>query len=518
MQIKSCHALMMALLGVAAFPVLSRGETMVELPPVPREFRAVWVATVDNIDWPSKPGLSTEEQKAEMIGILDRCAAMNLNAVIFQVRPVADAFYKSDLEPWSAYLSGEQGKAPKPYYDPLEFVVEESHKRGMEVHAWFNPYRAQHPSNKTVDEGHVSQKHPDWVKSYGPYLWMDPGNNDALDHTVAVFRDVVKRYDVDGVHVDDYFYPYPVNDKAGKRVSFPDDESWASYTSGGGQLNRDDWRRDNINRMIEKVYAAVREEKPHVKVGYSPFGIWRPGHPEQIKGFDAYDGLYADAKLWLVEGWLDYLTPQIYWATDPPAQSFPVLLKWWVEQNEKGRHIWPGHSIGRSYVTDRGWSLGEIPRQIYLTRAQPGADGNVFFSMKTLVRNKKNLADMIAQVYEVPALVPESTWLVAESPAIPEVKNRGRSKGGVVTLKLKPGDDTEVSHWVIQSRHGLKWTLRIVPANERVIRIDCDLDGSDCDLIAVRAAGRTGKLSEPNLLWLSEKPEMQGEQETKPTP
>jgi uncharacterized lipoprotein YddW (UPF0748 family) len=497
--------MLMAFLIVAVPTSWCKAETLVELPPVPREFRAVWIATVDNIDWPSKPGLSTDEQKAEMITILDRCAAMNLNAVIFQVRPVADALYKSALEPWSAYLSGQQGIAPKPYYDPLEFVVEESHNRGMEVHAWFNPYRTQHPSNKTVDDLHVSVKHPDWVKQYGTFGWMDPGNDDALSHTLAVFRDVVKRYDIDGIHVDDYFYPYPVNDKQGKRVSFPDDESWAKYQSDGGELNREDWRRDNINRLIERVYAAVRDEKPHVKVGYSPFGIWRPGHPEQIKGFDAYEGLYADAKLWLVKGWLDYLTPQLYWASDPPAQSFPVLLKWWVEQNEKGRHIWPGHSVGRSYATDRGWSMDEIPRQIHLTRAQPGADGNVFFSMKSFVKNKAHLADRVAQVYASPALVPETPWLEAERPSVPEVKMNERSKDAVVTLDIKPGEGAEASHWVIQSRYGVKWELQILAAGERLIRVDRAIGGLECDLVAVRAAGRTGKLSEPEILPMGKK-------------
>ncbi|GJM25133.1 MAG: UPF0748 protein YngK [Phycisphaerae bacterium] len=500
-----CQVLLTVLLTLTLRPDDCRAEVAVELPPVPREFRAVWIATVDNIDWPSKPGLTTKQQKDEMIVILDCCEAMNLNAVIFQVRPVADALYKSKLEPWSAYLSGEQGNAPKPYYDPLEFVVEESHKRGMEVHAWFNPYRTQHPSNKTVDDLHVSQKHPDWVKQYGPYGWMDPGSDEALEHTLAVFRDVVKRYDIDGIHVDDYFYPYPVNDKQGKRVPFPDDESWEKYKSGGGELDREDWRRDNINRLIQRAYDVVRDEKPHVKVGYSPFGIWRPGHPEQIKGFDAYESLYADAKLWLVEGWLDYMTPQLYWATDPPAQSFPVLLKWWVEQNEKGRHIWPGHSVGRSYTTGRGWSLDEIARQIHITRAQPGANGNVFFSMKTFVRNKKNLADRIAQVYASPALVPETPWLDAEAPSAPKVTMKGKSRGAVVTIKVKPGDAVGVSHWVIQSRYGVKWDLQILPASERVIRADRKSNGRECDLVAVRAVGRSGKLSEPEFVSMGEK-------------
>ncbi len=501
----ACRALLVALLSLLVIPAKTFADEAVELPPIPREFRAVWIATVDNIDWPSKPGLSTIQQKEEMIGILERCEAMNLNAVIFQVRPVADALYKSELEPWSAYLSGQQGKAPKPYYDPLQFVVEESHKRGMEVHAWFNPYRSQHPSNKTVDDLHVSITNPDWVKKYGTYGWMDPGNEDALNHTLAVFRDVVKRYDIDGIHVDDYFYPYPVNDKAGARISFPDDESWEKYTTAGGKLDRNDWRRDNINRLIERAYDVVREEKPHVKVGYSPFGIWRPGHPKQIKGFDAYEGLYADAKLWLVEGWLDYLTPQLYWASDPPGQSFPVLLKWWVDQNEKGRHIWPGHSVGRSYATDRGWSLTEIPRQIYTTRAQPGASGNVFFSMKSFVRNKKNLADRVAQVYASPALIPETSWLDVELPAMPDVEKLRKSRDGMTHLKVKPGDKTEVAHWVVQSRYGLKWDLQILPGSTRGIQVNRQQGDVRCDLVAVRSVGRTSKMSDPKIVKIGKK-------------
>jgi len=275
-------------------------------PPVAREFRAVWVATVGNIDWPSKPGLSTWDQQRELLAILDRSAALNLNAVVFQIRPGADALYASPYEPWSQFITGRQGRGPEPPWDPLAFAVEQAHKRGLELHAWFNPYRAAYSRDTLNSRTHISRTDPGLVREYGRYLWMDPGDAEVRRRSVRAVVDVVKRYDVDGVHIDDYFYPYPENDAQGKPIVFPDSVTYARYRKGGGKLARDDWRRDNVDKLVEQFYKSVHAAKPYVKVGVSPFGIWRPGNPAQIKGFDAYAQIYADSKKWLVNGWADY--------------------------------------------------------------------------------------------------------------------------------------------------------------------------------------------------------------------
>src|SRR5437588_742687 len=319
-------------------------------PPVRREFRGAWVASVENIDWPSEPGLTTQQQKDELLGILDRAAALRLNAVILQVRPAADALYASPYEPWSEYLTGQMGRAPDPWYDPLEFAVAEAHKRGLELHAWFNPYRARHPSGKSpASANHISRTHPELVKRYGSMLWMDPGEPAVRQRTVDVILDVVRRYDIDGVHIDDYFYPYKEKDRRGRAIEFPDGTSWRKYLRSGGGMSRDDWRRANVDTLIHEVYGRIKATKPWVKFGISPFGVWRPGYPPETaqNAFDSFAELYGDSRKWLLNGWADYFTPQLYWPISRPELSYPVLLRWWVGQNVKGRQIWPGNYLDK---------------------------------------------------------------------------------------------------------------------------------------------------------------------------
>ena len=379
------------------------GHTAPAADPIPtpaREFRGVWVATVANIDWPSKPGLPQDQQKNELIAILDRCKLMNLNAVVFQIRPMCDALYESKLEPWSGFLTGVQGKGPG--YDPLTVAVEEAHKRGLELHAWFNPYRAWSPSAKGQPAvNHLVKTRPDLAKKYGKHHWLNPTHPEVQKHSLNVVIDVVKRYDIDGIHMDDYFYPYPELDENKKEIPFPDDDTWDTYRQGGGRLNRDDWRRDAVNQFVKTLYVETHKAKPWVKVGISPFGIWRPGHPATIKGFDQYGKLYADAKLWLNEGWVDYFTPQLYWAIDKPDQSYPVLLDWWARENTKKRHLWIGNSAGRH-------SPEELTRQIDITRKSGTATGNVFFSMKAL---NGTMADTLKGFYAEKVSIPDSPWL-----------------------------------------------------------------------------------------------------------
>jgi uncharacterized lipoprotein YddW (UPF0748 family) len=462
-----------------------------EPPPVAREFRGAWIATVANIDWPTKPGLPVEEQQEELIKLLDLAVELNLNAVVLQVRPACDALYKSKLEPWSPYLTGKMGEAPDPEYDPLEFAVAESHKRGLELHAWFNPYRALHPNMKgRVSENHISRTHPELVREYGDYLWLDPGEPGAVDHSLAVILDVVRRYDVDAVHFDDYFYPYPINDENGERVDFPDDASWQKYLDGRDgkePMSRDDWRRANVDNLLQRLSDGIHAEKPWVRFGVSPFGIYRPGHPESIQGFDAYENLYADSLKWFRDGTVDYFSPQLYWPIEQQAQSYPVLLKWWQEQNAQGRNLWPGNFTSR--VDDGSkteWKAGEVVRQIEATRAQPGAGGNIHFSIKALAADRDGVATKLKQgVYAEPALVPASPWLAEETPvpAQPKLAWSGSNGKPSMTISL---DGDKPWLWVVREKSGDGWTTRILPGD---IESLSDIAGME---IVVSAVNRVG--------------------------
>jgi len=455
-------------------------------PKIEREFRGVWIATVDNIDWPSRKDLSAAQQKAELLALIERAAKLKLNAIIFQVRPQCDAIYPSALEPWSEFLTGEMGRPPTPAWDPLAYAITESHRRGLELHAWFNPYRALHPAAKgPVSENHVSKTKPNLVRSYGKYLWLDPGERDVQNYSLAVILDVVKRYDVDGVHIDDYFYPYPEKDSRGQDVSFPDVASWEKYGVKSG-LSRDDWRRENANVFVHRLYQSVKAEKPWVKVGVSPFGIWRPGYPAQIKGFDQYQKLYADARKWLANGWLDYFAPQLYWPIDSPDQSFPVLLRWWNSQNLKKRHIWPGLAISR---LNEGWEAQEIVRQVQIAEKQPVSSGVIFFSMKHFNRHPSLATGLGTACFKEPALVPATPWLAATPPKKPIVKV-SHDNSVKISWQLPPSEPSP-SHWVLQFLSEGKWHTEIFPGETRSASIHSD----NVQTVAVTAVSRTGVAS-----------------------
>lgn len=353
------------------------------------EIRGVWIATVNNIDWPSRRDLTAEQQQAELIALFDRAASLGLNAAFLQVRPAADAIYDSPASPWSEYLTGTMGNAPQPAYDPLAFAVDEAHRRGLQLHAWFNPFRARHSTaTSSIATTHIAARRPELVREYGKQLWLDPGDPEARREVIDAVCDAVRRYGIDGVHMDDYFYPYPENDAAGKEIPFPDDATWQRYRAGGGRLSRGDWRRDNINTFVRELYTRVKAIRPGVVVGMSPFGIWRPGHPAQIKGFDAYDKLYADARLWLRRGWVDYVAPQLYWPIDRREQSFPVLLQWWLRQDWRRRGVVVGISVNR-VASGRPNSVpaDEIRRQLALLR-KTRARGFILFSARTLMEDR----------------------------------------------------------------------------------------------------------------------------------
>lgn len=473
-----------------------------KLPPARREFRAVWIATVDNIDFPTSKNLTTDQQKAEIIKMLDLAQKLKFNAVIFQVRPHTDALYDSKIEPWSEYLTGVQGRRPQPFYDPLKFITDEAHKRGLLLHAWFNPYRAQHPAMKgAVAENHISKRRPELVKKYGRYMWLDPGESEVQDYSLSVIKDVVRRYDVDGVHFDDYFYPYAEKDADGKNIPFPDDESWAKYLRTAGQmsrpnmrripLKRDDWRRSNVDNFIQRVAVEIKKIKPKIMFGVSPFGIWQPMPEKGIQGFNAYAELYADARKWLQEGWVDYLAPQLYWSSQREGQKFPVLLDWWKEQNIKKRHLWVGiadYRIGASpdFTTD------ELINQIETTRRVEGTQaGTIHFSFKQIQQNRGNVQAALAEkAYTDDALIPASSWLSKTAPSAPVIK----IKGTQISWQKRGG--SPVFRWILYWKVNTGWKYEVASAEKTSYRIS----GTDeIKAVAVVGVDRLGNESKPTV-------------------
>lgn len=493
MKLNTTWILALPALAVALGHAASYEPSSVMPPQPAREFRAAWVATVANIDWPSKRGLPAAEQKAELLSILDRAAALKLNAVIFQVRPACDAMYASKIEPWSEFLTGAMGQPPQPFYDPLALAVEEAHKRGLELHAWFNPYRALHPSGKgAISATHVSKTRPQIVRTVGKHLWLDPGERETQDYSVSVVMDVVNRYDVDGIHFDDYFYPYrsyadPGPD--GKRPDFPDDASWKKF-GAASKLSRDDWRRQNVDVFVRRVYESVKAAKPWVKFSVSPFGIWRPGYPPQIKGMDPYVELYADSRKWLQNGWLDFFTPQLYWAIEPKEQSFPALLDWWNQQNPKRRHIWPGMNTTKVGT----WGPGEITQQIALSAKQPVSAGHVHWNMKALLRSSELQSALKRGPYADVALVPASPWLDAKPPAKPTLSVSGGSTEVQASWTAAPGEP--IGLWLLQVKRGSSWTSEVTSERTR------KLVGPPPEAVAVTAVDRAGNASAPAVLQL----------------
>ncbi|MCH7342606.1 family 10 glycosylhydrolase [Pelomonas sp. CA6] len=453
-------------------------------PPAPREFRAAWVATVANIDWPSQPGLPRDTQIAQMHAILDRARDLKLNAIVLQVRTSADALYRSALEPWSEYLSGTQGQDPG--YDPLALWVDEAHARGLELHAWFNPYRARQSGARSAPaDTHLSRSRPDWVRRYGDQLWIDPGEPEAAEHSLRVFEDVLRRYDIDGLHIDDYFYPYPVNDPASKQeIDFPDGPSWERYQAGGGTLARADWRRQNVDQLVRRLYELVRRVRPDVQLGISPFGLPRPDRrPAGISGFSQYDKLYAHVEHWLAQGWLDYLAPQLYWPREQAAQAFEPLLLAWQQLNPQGRHVWPG--LYTSRITDKpdSWIPQEIVEQIAVTRRH-GAAGHLHFSMVALQQNRRGIGEALGPAYAGAALPPATPWLQQPPCAPLRARLEGQSLRWTVIQGQAP---RRLALWV--HRDGA-WQFHLHPA-QRPFAVDAARDRAVV-AAGLNAAGEEG--------------------------
>ncbi len=388
-----------------------------------REMRAVWIATVENIDWPSAKGLTTDQQKKEMIEILDQVKAYNMNTVVFQVRPDADALYDSKLEPWSEWLSGKQGVAPDPYYDPLAFTIEECRKRGLDVHVWLNPYRAVQNIEKSVlAPNHVANTHPDWMLTYGSKKYFDPGIPAVRDHVARVVSDLVRRYDIDAIHFDDYFYPYRLANQ-----EFPDQNSFAAYPNGFAADKKDDWRRNNVDLIIKQLHDSIKAIRPTVEFGISPFGVWKnnttdPAGSATKAGVTNYDDLYADILLWQKEGWIDYVTPQLYWYIGKTVADYAVLADWW-SKNTYGCQLYIGQApyLLSEKSRDQAWQTSdELIKQIRLNRANPNISGSMFFSAKFLKLNPLGMKENLQkEMFKYPALTPANPRVNAVKPGTP---------------------------------------------------------------------------------------------------
>ena len=377
-----------------------------------REFRAAWIQSVNG----QFRGMPTEKLKQNLIGQLNSLQKAGINAIIFQVRPEADALYASRLEPWSRFLTGVQGKAPEPYWDPMQFMIDECHKRGMEFHAWINPYRTKTTLKSELAPNHVYNVHPEWFVTYGDQLYFDPALPESRRHICMVVSDIVSRYDVDAIHMDDYFYPYPIKGK-----DFPDDASFARF--GGGFSNKGDWRRSNVNVLIKKLHETIRELKPWVKFGVSPFGIYRNESSDPLrsktKGLQNYDDLYADVLLWAREGWIDYNIPQIYWHIGHPVADYETLVKWWA-RNTENRPLFIGQSVMNTVqnADPKNPSINQLPRKMALQRAYQTIGGSCQWPASAVVENAGKYRDaLIAEYHKYPALPPVFDFMDNEAPA-----------------------------------------------------------------------------------------------------
>lgn len=377
-----------------------------------REFRAAWIQSVNG----QFRGMPTEKLKQNLIGQLNSLQKAGINAIIFQVRPEADALYASRLEPWSRFLTGVQGKEPEPYWDPMQFMIDECHKRGMEFHAWINPYRTKTTLKSELAPNHVYNIHPEWFVTYGDQLYFDPALPESRRHICMVVSDIVSRYDVDAIHMDDYFYPYLIKGK-----DFPDDASFARF--GGGFSNKGDWRRSNVNVLIKKLHETIREIKPWVKFGVSPFGIYRNESSDPLgsktKGLQNYDDLYADVLLWAREGWIDYNIPQIYWHIGHPVADYETLVKWWA-RNTENRPLFIGQSVMNTVqnADPKNPSINQLPRKMALQRAYQTIGGSCQWPASAVVENAGKYRDaLIAEYHKYPALPPVFDFMDNEAPA-----------------------------------------------------------------------------------------------------
>lgn len=467
---------LMAILMMLTAALAQAWQPVNENAPEPaREFRAVWVTTVYNLDWPSRAGLSAAQQKAELLNILNTAVKLKFNAIILQVRPNADAIYKSSYEPWSCWLSGA---GVNPGYDPLAFAVAEAHKRGLELHAWFNPFRAT-ISGKPVGRNHISRTSPGLLKRAGSIQILNPSSSSAQKHVLKVIMDVVKRYDIDGVHLDDYFYPYPPNH------NIADGKSPAQ-------------RRAAIDSFVSSLYSNVKSAKPWVRVGISPFGIWQPGYPAGVEaGVNAYEHLACDARKWLSKGWVDYLAPQLYWRIKGP-QSFTALMQWWASVNPR-RPVWPGiASVRINSSEDPGRPASEIGAQMDASRKLARQScGQIFWSWRSIGSNRGGVQSHIKKRYTSYALPPAMTWCRDNIPGRPSV---GASDNGKTIKLVWQAPDKRARKWAIQAGTAKGWyTVCVLPGYQSNVTLPASFFNK-ASRIAIRPISACGQSGTPGVL------------------
>jgi uncharacterized lipoprotein YddW (UPF0748 family) len=439
--------LLLSILILFSDLALVHGRDRIKKMPVPkREFRAVWVATVNNIDWPSKPGLTSSQQQAEIRDLLDRHKVDGMNAIIMQVRPCADAFYPSSTEPWSRYLMGEQGIAPQLFYDPLEYFISECHKRGMEFHAWFNPYRVKQNNRDQLTRENIFNQHPDWGWSYGGRVYYDPGNPEVRAYLAKVVKEVVTRYDIDAIHFDDYFYPYKVEGS-----DIPDKETFNKYPGEYSLSQIGDWRRNNVNLIIKTLHQTIKDVKPWVKFGVSPFGVWRnntvdPEGSATTAGTTNYDDLYADIILWQRQGWIDYTIPQLYWEIGNKKVDFRILADWWAK-HAYGRAVYIGHAV---YKLDKNSKItawqhsDQLMGQINVIRSIAQINGSAWYSSSQFKRDLDGFQDKLRKkAYPSLAIVPEMPWIDHTNPQPPSNLTINTVDNGQ-TVNWKPKEEEDI--------------------------------------------------------------------------
>lgn len=439
------------------------GTGQLPLPPK-REFRAVWIATVDNLDWPSRKGLAVADQQREIVAYFDHEQQLGLNAVVVQVRSAADAFYAKSSEPWSEWLTGQQGLAPQPFYDPLEFMIEQAHQRGLEFHAWFNLDRATFGKTASIAPTNIIYRRPEWVLDYGGRKLFNLGVPAVRSYIASIVANVVREYDVDGIHFDDYFYPYAI---AGQTLR---DE--ATYQANYNGMNKNDWRRDNVTKLITELRDSIRANKPWVKFGVSPFGIWKnqSNDPEgsATNGGQSYYDLYADTRKWVRDGLVDYIVPQVYFSTEFGRAPYKTLVEWWT-RNAGRCHLYIGHGVyrvGRGSERDPGWGrYTEFPEQMRFNRQQRAVQGSVFFSAKNLRSNPMAVCDsLLSSFYKHPALVPTMAWLDSIPPLPPHDLKAADTPEGIELFWQQPGpaaDGDEANGYLVYRFDGRRPRLRL---------------------------------------------------------
>ncbi|PVX52330.1 uncharacterized lipoprotein YddW (UPF0748 family) [Balneicella halophila] len=439
------------------------------------EMRALWVASVLNLDFPSKNDLSVQQQKQEFVNLLDTMVKYRFNTVVVQIRPSGDALYSSPFEPWSEVLTGTQGLPPQPFYDPLAFMIEESHKRNIDFHAWLNPYRGVFNYKQAkVSNNHPIFKHPEWFVNYGQHTYYNPGLPETREFIAKIVGDITRRYDIDAIHMDDYFYPYKIPNH-----EFPDEKAFQKYPRGFSKAQKDDWRRDNVNLIIQELRDTIKQAKPWVQFGISPFGVWRnddkdPKGSETRAGQTNYDDLYADILLWMEKGWIDYVTPQIYWHIGHPAADYATLVEWW-NKNTKNTHLYIGHALykighGGNYLE---WNTGnEITRQMKLNEKYPKVNGSMFFRSKIFETEHLNgLKDSVQNDYYSKIALPPPTKIQTLNP--PPVAKIEKVKANAYKLSweaLKGEGADELKYYLIYMFEG-KNTVGNLDDSKNIFRI-----------------------------------------------